>query len=90
PAIANGIVYLARHDGGLYAVDAGLGELAWSIYVGDETGGRWPDAYDDEDFCNWTPKEGSSVLSSPAVSPNGVVVVGSLAGLLTAVGDAEW
>ena len=46
--------------------------------------------YDDTDFCEWTPKSGSSILASPAIAENGVVVVGSLQGILTAVGDATW
>lgn len=91
PAITTGQVILARHDGGLYSIDAGQGELAWSIYVGDDAEpGRWPDEYEDEDFCEWTPKSGASVLSSPAIAPDGTVIVASLEGLITAVGDADW
>lgn len=90
PAITTGQVILARHDGGLYGIDASKGELAWSIYVGDDTNGRFPDEYDEDGFCDWTPKEGASVLSSPAIAENGIVVVGSLHGILTAVGDANW
>ena len=91
PAITTGQVILARHDGGLYSIDAGTGEVTWGIYVGDETEtGEWPDSYEDSDFCNWTPKTGSPILSSPAIAPDGVVVVASLEGLLTAVGDATW
>ncbi|MBU1225965.1 MAG: PQQ-like beta-propeller repeat protein [Actinobacteria bacterium] len=90
PAITTGQVILARHDGGLYGIDAAKGELAWSIYLGDDTNGEFPDGYDEEGFCDWTPKEGSPVLASPAIAENGIVVVGSLQGILTAVGDANW
>jgi outer membrane protein assembly factor BamB len=90
PAITTGQVILARHDGGLYGIDASQHTLAWSIYVGNDTGGAFPDTWDDEAFCEWTPKEGSSILASPAISENGIVVVGSLNGILTAVGDANW
>jgi hypothetical protein len=64
--------------------------LAWSIYIGDDSNGEFPDGYDEEGFCDWTPKEGSPVLASPAIAENGIVVVGSLQGVLTAVGDANW
>jgi len=90
PAITSGQVILARYDGGLYAVDAAKGEMAWSIYVGDDTEGDFPDGYDGDGFCEWVPKEGAPILSSPAIAENGVVVVGSLQGILTAVGDANW
>jgi outer membrane protein assembly factor BamB len=90
PAVAAGQVLLPRHDGGLYAIDAASGELAWSIHIGDsESGGAFP-ADMPEDFCEWQPKSGHPVLASPGVAENGVVVVGSLEGVLTAVGDANW
>ena len=91
PAIANGQVILPRHDGGLYSIDAAQGEVTWSIYIGDDDStGVFPDEYEDTDFCDWTPKSGSSILASPAIAENGVVVVGSLQGILTAVGDTTW
>jgi outer membrane protein assembly factor BamB len=91
PAITMGQVILARHDGGLYGIDAGSGTLAWSIYVGDDRDpGEWPDDYEDGDFCQWTPKSGSPILASPAIAPDGTVLVGSLQGILSAVGDADW
>lgn len=91
PAITNGQVILPRHDGGLYSIDAAQGEVTWSIYIGDDEAiGEFPDEYEDTDFCEWTPKSGSSILASPAIAENGVVVVGSLQGILTAVGDATW
>ncbi|MCB2222697.1 MAG: PQQ-binding-like beta-propeller repeat protein [Actinobacteria bacterium] len=90
PAITTGQVILARYDGGLYAIDAAGGSLEWSVYVGDDSNGAVPDEWDEDNFCEWTPIEGAPILSSPAIAENGTVVVGSLQGVLTAVGDAEW
>ncbi len=33
---------------------------------------------------------GLALLASPAIAENGVVVVGSLQGTLTAIGDTSW
>jgi len=91
PAITQGQVILPRYDGGLYAIDAAQGEVTWSIYIGDHDSlGDFPDEYEDTDFCDWAPKSGSSILASPAIAENGLVVVGSLQGTLTAIGDASW
>jgi outer membrane protein assembly factor BamB len=91
PAVAGTQVVLSRHDGGLYAVDATTGGLAWSIYLGDSaTAGPFPDTYADSDFCDWAPKTGYSLLASPAISPDGIIVVGSLEGFLYGVGDRSW
>jgi len=91
PAVAGSHIVLARHDGGLYAVDATTGELAWSIWLGSSAAaGPFPDEYAEAGFCEWAPKVGSSVLASPAVSQDGIVVVGTLEGVLYAVGDRSW
>jgi len=90
PAIVSGQVILPRHDGGLYAVDLATGTPAWSIYIGDHGArGNFPAAYP-EDFCLWQPEIGTSVLASPAVAGNGVIVVGTLEGHLIAVADESW
>jgi outer membrane protein assembly factor BamB len=91
PAVVSGQAVVPRHDGGLYAVDLTTGAAAWSIYLGSlEAGGRFPDAYGQETFCEWQPVDGFSVLSSPAVSESGIVVVGTLEGHLIAIGDQSW
>ena len=41
----------------------------------------------DASFCEWQPRTGTSILASPAVAANGVVVVGTLEGYLFAIGD---
>ncbi len=90
PAVNNGIAYLARHDGALYAVNLKTQEIEWSIYLGDAEGtGAFPADYG-IGFCDWGPESGHSILASPAVSPEGVIVVGSLEGRLMAIGDSEW
>ena len=87
-AINNGYAYVARHDGGLYAVDlaAQEPEPVWRIYLGLSSAAGFPDGHS----CDWGPEGGYSILASPAVSPEGVVVIGTLEGQLIAVGDRDW
>lgn len=90
PAINSGQAIIARHDGGLYGVDLSERRVVWSIYVGARNAiGPFPEGFG-PDFCEWQPRTGFSVLSSPAVSADGVVVVGTLEGILVAVGDQTW
>jgi len=85
------IAYLARHDGGLYGVNLQTREEAWSIYLGDADGnGEFPLEHTESGFCNWGPEIGASILGSPAVASNGVIVVGTLEGYVMAVGDSNW
>jgi len=91
PVINNGVAYLARHDGGLYAVDLATRETEWKIYLGDADGnGSFPSNFEDGGFCQWGPEDGHSILSSPAVSPEGAIIVGTLEGVLIAIGDSDW
>lgn len=90
PAVVSGQVILPRFDGGLYAVDLATRTQAWSIYLGQQAlDGQFPADFGD-DFCEWTPKVGASIIASPAVADNGVVVVGTLEGYLIAVGNEGW
>jgi outer membrane protein assembly factor BamB len=85
------LAYLARHDGGLYAVDLQARTVAWKIYLGDAEGsGAFPQDFEEAGFCGWGPVTGHSILSSPAVASNGVIVVGTLEGFIIAIGDADW
>jgi len=88
PAVVGGLVILPRQDGGLYAIDLANETLAWSIYIGTKGGttGNFPAGFSSSD-CD---KEAHSVLASPAVSPEGVVIVGTLDGDIVAVGDRGW
>jgi len=86
----SGQVILPRFDGGLYSVALATRTEAWSIYLGQQAlDGRFPPEFG-EDFCEWTPKAGTSIIASPAVAENGVVVVGTLEGYLIAVGNEGW
>lgn len=88
-AINSGYAYVARHDGGLYAVDleAQETEFVWEINLGQLEGvGAFPDDHE----CLWGPPDGYSILASPAVSPEGLIVVGTLGGQLIGVGDSSW
>jgi outer membrane protein assembly factor BamB len=90
PAVVSGQVILPRFDGGLYAVDVATKTRVWSIYLGQQAlQGEFPADFDSE-YCQWQPRAGASVIASPAVADNGVVVVGTLEGYLMAVGDAGW
>ncbi len=90
PAVVSGQVILPRFDGGLYSVALATRTQAWSIYLGQQAlDGRFPPEFG-EDFCEWTPKAGASIIASPAVADNGVVVVGTLEGYLIAVGNEGW
>ena len=85
------IAYLARHDGGLYAVNLQTREEVWRVYLGDDAGnGAFPLEHAESGFCNWGPENGASILGSPAVAPNGMIVVGTLGGHIMAVGDSGW
>ncbi|OFW65671.1 MAG: hypothetical protein A2Z12_04895 [Actinobacteria bacterium RBG_16_68_21] len=87
PLVVNGQAIIPRNDGGLYAVDLASETLAWSIYLSNETStsGSFPAGFD-ASAC----ETGNSILASPAISPEGVIVVGTLKGYLVAIGDRGW
>jgi outer membrane protein assembly factor BamB len=89
PAVVNGQVILPRNDGGLYAFDMATETLAWKIYIGRgpdaNPSGNFPNGFDTGDCSTGYP-----ILASPAISPEGVIVVGTLEGYLVAVGDRGW
>jgi len=87
PAVINGQAILARNDGGLYAIDLATEEVAWQIYIGnsESTSGNFPPGFSSSE-CNTS----HAILASPAVSPEGVIVVGTLEGFVVAVGDRAW
>jgi outer membrane protein assembly factor BamB len=91
PAITGGQVILPRDDGGLYAIDLSTRATVWSLYLGNETSqsaGTFPAGFDD-DFCEES-ETGYAILSSPAVAPDGVIIVGSLEGFIYAIADRNW
>ncbi|HEX5630674.1 MAG TPA: PQQ-binding-like beta-propeller repeat protein [Acidimicrobiia bacterium] len=91
PAVVSGQVILPRHDGGLYAVSVETQTVVWSIYLGDSTSaGTFPASFTAGAFCDWAPTEGYSILASPAIAPNGYIIVPTLEGYLVAVADRSW
>jgi outer membrane protein assembly factor BamB len=84
-------VIVARHDGGLYAVDRRDQQPRWGIYLGNQQSAG-PVANDDlkhpdSRSCSWKPAS-HSLLATPAVGPDGAIYVGSEEGWLFRV-DAE-
>jgi outer membrane protein assembly factor BamB len=91
PVISGGQVILARDDGGLYAVSLADREKVWEIYLGNvraQPGGTFPAGFND-DFCEES-ETGFPILSTPAVSADGIIVVGTLEGWIWAIGDRSW
>jgi len=91
PAITGGQVILPRDDGGVYAVDLATREVVWSLYLGNETsqpGGTFPASFDEE-FCE-EDETGYAILSSPAITNDGVIIVGTLEGFVYAIADRNW
>lgn len=93
PAITGGQAILPRDDGGLYAIDLAAQTIAWRIYLGSESGqsaGTFPAGFDeDADFCE-EDETGYAILSSPAITEDGVIIVGTLEGWIYAIGDRSW
>jgi outer membrane protein assembly factor BamB len=78
-ALGDFLVYGEPYSRHLVGIELETGETQWAV----ETGAFW-------DFCEWQPNSGYSVLSSPAIAPNGAVIVGTLEGVLIAIGDEAW
>lgn len=88
PAIVGDQVILPRHDGGLYAVSLSNRELVWSVFLGDSEVVGFPESYP-EGFCEWRPEEAFPIQASPAVSAEGVIVIGTLEGRLVAIANRD-
>jgi outer membrane protein assembly factor BamB len=75
PVIAGDTLYLARHDGGLYAVNLREKSLAWQAYPGDNdlSGNDLPDHIKShkKDF----PAGKKPIYATPAINSKGVVFV---------------
>jgi hypothetical protein len=91
PLIAGGQVIMPRDDGGLYAVSLADRTKVWEIYLGNQVnqpGGTFPAGFN-VDFCEES-ESGYPILSSPAISADGIIVVGTLEGWIWAIGDRSW
>lgn len=91
PAISGGWVIVPRDDGGLYAVNLADRTETWEIYLGNvknQPNGNFPAGFND-DFCEES-ESGYPILSSPAISPDGIIIVGTLEGWIWAIGDRSW
>lgn len=92
PAVVGDQVIVPRFDGGVYSVSLRTRQLVWAIYLGrsESATGAFPSDWDD-DFCqDLAERNAFSILASPAVSPQGIIVVGTLEGHLVAIGDRDW
>lgn len=90
PAAAGTLVYVPRHDGGLYALDLESRTVAWSLYLGDAALPPLPfpaelGAMTD---CSWEPPVGTPIYASPAIAPDGSVIVATGDGFVHAVAEA--
>ena len=92
PVIAGKVAYLARHDGGLYAVDLTTNEPAWMLYLGDHPQAGQnalppnilpPDSFGSE----WQPNVGQPIFATPALARDGRVVIGTGDGWLYCIGE---
>ncbi len=89
PAVAGDVLYLPRHDGGLYAVDLANRKLLWTLYLGDsaQVGPRLPEKIAaGAKECADEPAVGQPLYASPALGADGTIYVGSGQGCLYAIG----
>ena len=93
PAVAGGVAYLPRHDGGLYAVDLQARKLKWSLYLGhvDKIGDRLPDGVLPEGWEHgaWDPGVGKAIYASPAIGADGTLFIGTGQGYIYAIGESK-
>ncbi len=81
PARSETIVFVPRHDGGLYAFDLVAGQLAWSLYLGaTAVDGAFPPDFFAQPCATETP-----ILASPAIAHDGTLVVGTAEGYLVRI-----
>lgn len=79
PAGSGITIVVPQHDGGLYAFDIAAGELAWSLYLGAAAiDGAFPVTINQ---C----LDETSIQASPAISPDGSIIVGTAEGFLVRI-----
>jgi len=94
PVIATDVLYLARHDGGLYAIDLEGRVEQWMIYLGDHTQAGRTDLPDDiypprTYGTEWDPNVGKPLYATPAIARDGRIVIGTGDGWLYCIGEAQ-
>lgn len=84
PVVRQNQVIVPRSDGGIYALNAQTGELQWQFYLGDplQAGPKFPQAIQargyqgvEEERNPFHPDSGDMILASPALGPNGDLLV---------------
>jgi outer membrane protein assembly factor BamB len=81
PAWSGTTAFIPQHDGGMYAFDVDAGELAWSLYLGaGAVDGAFP-ARLERVRC----LEETAVLASPAIAPDGSIIVGTTEGFMVRI-----
>ena len=83
PAVAGGRVVLPQADGGVYAFDPEQHALEWSVFLGIRPGdGGFPIGFEGMPCSTLDP-----IQASPAVAPDGSIVVGTVEGDLIRIGE---
>jgi outer membrane protein assembly factor BamB len=91
PVASGALVHVPRSDGSVYAVRAENGEVVWRLYLGDADRVEIeikPPLVAGAGQCEWKPATGEPLFSSPAISPDGTLLVGTGQGWLFAIEDA--
>jgi outer membrane protein assembly factor BamB len=96
PVIARDTLYMARNDGGFYAVHLPTHTMKWQLYLGDhaQAGYIFPDNLrTDEDtkndWCGDDPVVGQALYATPAIDEDGTIYVGTGDRWLYAIGEKK-
>lgn len=93
PAIQGNQVILPRHDGGVYALNATNGNLQWQLFLGekDKVGEDVPrNVMTGGGNRGLRTLNSDPIFASPAIAPNGMVVVSGGDGYVYGLGDKSW
>ncbi len=89
-AAAQGVVYLPRFDGNLYALRASDGALLWQAHLSEAASARVSEPMQAAaGGCTWKLSKGSPLTAPIAIAADGTVLVGSEEGYLFAIADAS-
>ncbi len=85
PVVVGDVAYLARLDGTLSALDVASGEVLWTLpltVVGERAGAG------ECEIAGFV-APGAPIQATPAIAPDGTIIVGSMGGTLYAIGDGR-